>query len=180
MPYKSKVNWKEEITKIKECGSMGMTMATLARRYGISRQRMKQIIDKYIPDWNHGYGHSVNRRIKAEKSNAKWGAKNETELYQKQRDKFRSKKANAKRIGWEWTIEFGDVIWNANCPILGLELDYFSEVTKENSPSFDQIYAGKGYVKGNVQVISWRANRIKNDGTSEEHRKIADYLDSIV
>jgi hypothetical protein len=34
-------------------------------------------------------------------------------------------------------------------------------------------------VKGNVEVMSWRANRIKNNGTPEEHRKIANYLEKV-
>ena len=38
----------------------------------------------------------------------------------------------------------------------------------ENSPSLDRIDPGKGYVKGNVQVISMQANRMKNDGSIEE------------
>ena len=32
-----------------------------------------------------------------------------------------------------------------------------------------------GYVKGNVQVISWRANRLKSDGLPEEWTKIAEW-----
>jgi hypothetical protein len=180
MPFKSRVNWKAEISNIKYHGSMGITMAGLARKYGVSRQRMKQVVDKLIPNWSDNYGFAVNRKIKAEEFGRKWDPKTKTELYRKQREKFRLKKYHAKRIGWEWSIEFQDIVWNTHCPILGVELDYFSESIKENSPSFDQIDAGKGYVAGNVHIISWRANRIKNNGTSEEHRKIADYLDSLV
>jgi hypothetical protein len=33
-----------------------------------------------------------------------------------------------------------------------------------------------GYVHGNVRVISNRANRLKSDGTKEEHLKIAEYM----
>lgn len=34
----------------------------------------------------------------------------------------------------------------------------------------------KGYVKGNITVISNKANRIKNNGTAEEHEAIAKWL----
>jgi hypothetical protein len=92
------------------------------------------------------------------------------------REKFRAKKANAIRVGIEFTIEFGELTFPTHCPILGIELDYFSEQRTENTVSFDKINPTTGYVSGNVVILSWRANRIKNDGTAEEHRKIADFL----
>jgi hypothetical protein len=44
----------------------------------------------------------------------------------------------------------------------------------------DRIIPEEGYVAGNVNVVSYRANRIKNDGTAEEHLKIADWMDSML
>lgn len=63
------------------------------------------------------------------------------------------------------------------CPVLGIPLDYsFGKGTRgDNSPSIDQKIPGAGYTIDNIVVISWRANRIKNDGTPEEHQKIADF-----
>lgn len=179
MTFKSKINWKEELPVIKELGLLGHSMTSLATRYGVTRQRMKQVVDKNIPDWYYNYGNAAKRKLTTKLHFDKWGEKEDSALYSAQRDKFRAKAANAKRIGWDWTVTFGELKWNSHCPILGLELDYFAESRQENSPSFDQIIPGKGYVSGNVQIISWRANRIKNDGTSNEHRKIADYLDSL-
>lgn len=43
---------------------------------------------------------------------------------------------------------------------------------KENSPSIDRLDNTKGYVKGNINIISWRANRIKSDATLDELEKI--------
>lgn len=63
-----------------------------------------------------------------------------------------------------------------HCPILGIELDYsfFTKGhAKPNSPSVDRIVPSLGYVPGNVQVISYRANAIKNDATPEELMKVA-------
>jgi len=37
-----------------------------------------------------------------------------------------------------------------------------------NSPSLDRIDNSKGYVKGNVIVVSWRYNSLKKDGTPAE------------
>ena len=87
---------------------------------------------------------------------------------------FLRKRQNNSR--WEWEISPQDINWPTHCPILGLELDYFAEKRQENSPSFDRIDSTKGYIKGNIQILSWRANRIKNDGTAEEHLLIATYM----
>lgn len=179
MVFTTTINWKEEVNYIKEQGSLGKTMTDLSKHYGVTRQRMKQIVDRYIPTWKHEYGHAVIRQNKAEEHFIKWGNKDNSELYKSQRAKFRAKKYNTFRLGKEWAIEFGDLVWPTHCPILGIELDYFNDFRAENSPSFDQVIPDKGYVKGNVQIISYRANRIKNDGSAEEHMKIAEWLNSL-
>lgn len=177
--FTTKINWKSEIPVLQELGKMGYTQTALAKKYNVSRQRIKQVVDKYIPDWNTNYGHAINRRIEAAQYEKKWGIKQETELYKTQRLKFSAKKYNAQQQGWTWDLSFGDIEWPTHCPILGIELNYFSEVRAEDSPSFDQIVPAKGYIKGNVIIMSWRANRIKNDGSAQEHRKIAEFLDKI-
>ena len=47
---------------------------------------------------------------------------------------------------------------------------------RNNSPSLDRIDNKKGYVKGNVAVISMRANHVKADGTTAEIAAIADFM----
>lgn len=90
--------------------------------------------------------------------------------------KYRAKKKASEYTKWGWNIEFEDLDWPDVCPVLGIELDYFADSRAENSVSFDRLDPTKGYVKGNVAVMSWRANRIKNDGTAEEHKAIYVYL----
>lgn len=171
--------WELELDAIKTMGLEGKNMKNIAEHYGVSRQRMKQLILRYIPDWKENYGYAVVRRERAQEYQDKWGSREDTDLYKAQRHKFFRKKANAKSVGWPWDVKFGDLDWPTHCPILGIELDYFAETRQENSPSFDQVDPGKGYVTGNVRIMSWRANRIKNDGTAEEHRKVAEYLESL-
>jgi hypothetical protein len=179
MGFTSRYNWKNEIDTLKYLGSLGMSMAEIARKYEVSKQRLEQVVKRYIPEWKENYGHAVVRKVKAEQYTAKWGVKEDSELYAAKRLKFRQKKYLALKSGIDWDIDFGQITWPTYCPILNLELDYFAESRQENSPSFDRIDSAKGYVQGNVQVISWRANRIKNDGTAEEHALIAEYLKSL-
>lgn len=178
MTFKSNIDWQKEVPKLKELGSMGQSMVTISKKYGVTRQRIKQVIDKFIPEWHDVYGRAVNRKERADARYTKWGVKEDTELYESKRKKFRGKKANAVRRGVEWSLDFGVLDWPTHCPILGIELDYFAEKANEGSLSFDRINPKLGYVNGNVQIISWRANRLKNDGTAAELRAIADYLDN--
>jgi hypothetical protein len=95
--------------------------------------------------------------------------------------KFREKGSNARSKGQHaWEIEFEDVYFPLTCPVLGIKLDYYGrgDGLKDNVPSFDRLDASFGYVPGNVVVMSMRANRLKNDGSADEHRAIADFLDS--
>ena len=95
--------------------------------------------------------------------------------------KFTRKKQNCKREDTLFEVNMEDLEWPTHCPVLGIELDWLGlngDWRTDASPSFDKIDPKKGYTKGNVMIISWRANRIKNDGNAEEHRKIAAYIDN--
>lgn len=48
--------------------------------------------------------------------------------------------------------------------------------TRPDSPTLDRILPELGYVKGNVAFLSYRANRIKDNGTMQEHYDIADFI----
>ncbi|MCR4308178.1 MAG: hypothetical protein NUV80_06490 [Candidatus Berkelbacteria bacterium] len=171
MPFKLKCNHNE----IKQALLNKETYTIIAERHNVTRQRIQQLAKQFKIN-----PLLLRQQDKRDLYNLKWGNKTGSDIYQAQRQKFRAKRKNAKRDGIEWLIEFGELDWPSRCPILNLELDYFAEYRKEESVSFDRIDSSKGYIKDNVQIISWRANRIKNDGTASEHRKIADFLDKLV
>jgi hypothetical protein len=156
--------------KIQKLLEEAHTYEEIAKEVGLTKQRIQQIAKKLgIKPL------TLRQEVKQQRYFDKWGHKDtSSDLYQVCRAKFRAKKANAK--DQEWTVTFGELDWPTHCPVLGMELDYFAEQRQENSPSFDRIDSDKGYVTGNVKIISWRANRIKNDGTVEEHEKIIEYL----
>lgn len=82
-------------------------------------------------------------------------------------------KIRAKTRGFAFDLVPGDITIPEHCPVLGLKLRVAEGCADDASPELDRIVPSKGYVKGNVIVISRRANRIKNDATPEELRKIA-------
>ncbi len=81
---------------------------------------------------------------------------------------FNSAKARAKKKGLAFTITKDDVVVPERCPYLDIEIQVCDGVHCDTSPSLDQIIAGGGYVPGNVEVISYRANAMKRDATPEE------------
>jgi hypothetical protein len=64
------------------------------------------------------------------------------------------------------------------CPVLGIKLKFNFGVGgfKENSPTLDRFIPKLGYVKNNVQIISFRANRLKGDATTEEVEKLLQWM----
>lgn len=88
---------------------------------------------------------------------------------------------NAKRRGVKMKLCLEDLECPDTCPVLGIALDYTctrksgTSGQSEHKASFDRINPSKGYVSGNVVIVSWRANRIRNNGTAAEHAKIARY-----
>jgi hypothetical protein len=54
------------------------------------------------------------------------------------------------------------------CPILNIKLDYLSKEKSKNSPSLDRINPDVGYIVGNVHIISYLANLMKSNATTQE------------
>jgi hypothetical protein len=80
------------------------------------------------------------------------------------------RRAKDKHI--EFNIDVSDVVMPKNCPVFK-KYELKKEISdisgpKPWSPSLDRIDNTKGYVKGNVQVISSKANTMKGNATPEE------------
>ena len=106
----------------------------------------------------------------------------------KRRDEWRKKNpikrllAGAKRrsikSGIEFTVEESDIFIPEYCPLLGIRriLDMSGGYeARDFSPSLDRKDPDLGYTPGNIWVISFRANRIKYNATTEELIMIGDY-----
>lgn len=93
---------------------------------------------------------------------------------------IRCAKRRAKVNNIVFDLKQEDVIIPEVCPMLGLKLFTGNGVLSDNSPTLDRINPDLGYTKENIQVISYRANRIKNDATIEELEKIVEYLKKVV
>lgn len=75
-------------------------------------------------------------------------------------------RAKAERI--EFDLDLIDIDIPEVCPMLGIPLIFGQGKHVAGSPSVDRMEPSKGYVKGNVWVISRRANVIKHDASFQE------------
>jgi hypothetical protein len=153
---------EEKKAIIEECLAKGMTTKEIGRRLnGISKQRVYQLMLQY--------GLSTVERRKA----GYWKDQS-VEM------KWLNRTLTSKSVGTEQRMVLLSHLEDkmpTKCPILGIPLVYGAEgMRTDNSASIDKLEPSKGYVEGNVNIISWRANRIKNDGTLEELSKIVAWL----
>lgn len=92
-----------------------------------------------------------------------WGNKNIPYLL------WNRARTRAKQRGLDFNILKEDVIIPEYCSILNIKLDCsLGKGRKQNGPSLDRIDPTKGYIKGNIQVISDLANRMKSEATVEQ------------
>jgi hypothetical protein len=86
-------------------------------------------------------------------------------------------KARAKLKGLEFNISIEDIFIPEYCPVLNIKLEFYQKQGGgDSSPALDRIDSNKGYIKGNVQVISSKANRIKTNATLSEIEAVYLYL----
>lgn len=90
----------------------------------------------------------------------------------------------AQSQGFPFSITHEDIVIPEFCPVLGIKLEHATKETASRgsmggfhdaSPTLDKIIPKLGYVPGNIAVISWRANRLKGDGTAKELQAVAEW-----
>ena len=86
---------------------------------------------------------------------------------------FTAAKSRARKNGIPFNLDLSDIVIPEFCPVLGIPMIKAIGKHTSNSPSLDKIIVKLGYVKGNVWVISNRANTIKTNATVEEIELLA-------
>jgi hypothetical protein len=110
---------------------------------------------------------------------------------------FSDHKKNAKRRGVKYSIKPEDIpgvkiewyntrkqgsrdTWRGIkypkvCPVLGIKLDWGMNGLNNNSPSLDRINNNKGYIPGNIIIMSSLANKMKSNATLEQLNQFSRY-----
>jgi hypothetical protein len=145
--------YKNPHTKCKECVKRDVKVWCAG-----NRERRREIANRY--------GRSEKRRIVERAS--RYG-KNIAKYM------FQLAKRRAKIRGIAFSIGLDDVVIPDFCPLLGVQINVESSDV-DSRPSIDRIDNSKGYVPGNVLVVSSRGNRLKNDSSSKELMMLAKNL----
>ncbi len=92
-------------------------------------------------------------------------------------------RSRAKRDNVPFNLTLQDLadVATDECPIFHTPFVWGTSLlgkgrTRPDSPTLDRILPELGYIKGNVAFLSYRANRIKDNGTMQEHYDIADFI----
>ena len=62
------------------------------------------------------------------------------------------------------------------CPIYKVPLFVGKGVSTDNSPTLDRIDNNKGYIKGNIHIISRKANQMKSNGSFKDIEMLYNYM----
>lgn len=91
---------------------------------------------------------------------------------------LRAARNRALKSGIECSISKEDIQIPKYCPILLIELErkYGSYGGQDSSPSLDRIDNSKGYIKGNVWVVSQKANAMKSSASPRELRLFSEWI----
>lgn len=135
-----------------------------------ARAKRKEYIDRYTRDYWKAIKADPKRHTAYNKRAAGYAAtarrtKPETEMLVKARVR-----AKQKSLPFDLTLD--DITIPTVCPVLGIPIQRQDVKPNDHSPELDRIVNALGYVKGNVVVVSRRANRIKNDATIDELEQI--------
>ena len=86
---------------------------------------------------------------------------------------FGNAKQRAKKSGVPFKLKYDDVEVPKRCPVLGIRLTHgWNGRSTDSSPSLDRLIPSKGYVKGNVTIMSKLANTIKSSATPDQVRLV--------
>ena len=90
------------------------------------------------------------------------------------RELYSKLRSSAKKRGIKFELTVHDLYMidlPITCPVLGIPLRWNIGEAKEDSYSFDRIDSSKGYTFDNLEVISFKANRAKNNLTEDEMKR---------
>jgi len=77
-------------------------------------------------------------------------------------------KQTSKIKGLLHDISIEDLVQVPICPLTGIEIDWTCSGRHLRNPSVDRIDNSKGYVKGNVEIMSCLGNSMKSNATPEQ------------
>lgn len=82
----------------------------------------------------------------------------------------------SKARGIPFSITTQDIVIPTHCPVFGIPLTRCGSSLYPDTMTLDRVIPQLGYIPGNVEVISFRANRLKSNATWRELQLLSDYM----
>lgn len=154
-------------SEVRHCINCGSTF-----EISIYKERATNRRQEFCPSCNHSLTNNQKRKIKMNL----YPEYKERILAQKREEVRRHKaqyilnrvKRKAKKLGYEFNLTIDDIVIPDICPILEVPIVFGTKEDYEYSPSIDRIDNSKGYIRGNICIISKKANSMKNSASVEE------------
>ena len=167
-----------------KCGEAKLYASFSPHKLGIGGVRsickpcsVKQVLEYRKTEKGRAVSQASVRRFRKTPNGAKAHAESQRRSFQNNPAKYLLGRANRRAAikGVPFSITLADIVIPERCPILGIPIRVGVHGFRahefggdEDSMSLDRIVPELGYVPGNVAVISWRANRLKNNATLTE------------
>lgn len=113
--------------------------------------------------WHKDFGHLPEVKGRRRKTLLEWRAKYPNKYLLQQA------RSRAKELNINFDLSAEDIIIPSECPALKTPFKYGTPYAM----SLDKVMPSLGYVKDNVQVLSLKANLMKQDASPEELRNFA-------
>lgn len=133
----------------------------------VYRQTHKEQIQNYSLEYN------LRPEVIEKKSEWSRQKKYSRSIPTKIQDMVTRAKNRAIEKGLPFNITREDVVFTDTCPILEIKLNWEGGPRDKNTPSLDKIIPEKGYVKGNIRIVSNLANMMKSEANFEELKLFA-------
>jgi hypothetical protein len=86
-------------------------------------------------------------------------------------------RAAKKGVPFDLSMQYIYSILPDKCPVFGTPFIFSgNKVQISESPSVDRIDPSKGYVEGNIRIVSAKANQIKSAFTTKDVSAVADWM----
>ena len=194
------VKWIDRLDEIRGLVNGGATVNDLMVRYGISKARLYQVLStygietlkvgrvKYLDEFTSGKSPAEHAKyVAVSKALARAGLDKDQRLTYFRKygipddcpilgikldyDIYLDSR-NVEKYGKQMLSTGGKILRKPKTLKDGLGKG-------ENSPTIMRIDLAKGFNDvDNVMVVSWRACRLRNDGTADEHQRIVDFLNN--
>lgn len=91
------------------------------------------------------------------------------------------RRAKQRGLPYNLTAKYMASITPSHCPVLGIPLmRSTTNGAMSNSPSIDRIIPERGYVEGNVIVVSMLANTIRSTATPEQIMQVGEFYKNLL